>query len=393
MRLGSIFHAAVLAALTATPALGAAPTAPARATTAPTVRASSVEGALHAAPAGLGSAEALLKALTHRVLDLQQRPSAPAVGTDRTSASAVAHPTRLASRLSAPAARRTREPFAPAADLAAYVAIESRTKPGAFITGRFNDWRSPSIYRLFGGRHNGYDVALPAGTPAVAGWPGRVTAITWWAGREYGITVVSPDGFHTTYGHLAPSVRIGAWVEPGDVVGIVVRDHVDVKMKDAHNRPIDFGKGVPLANRPAPAATVAAPPVPVGLPTLAGPAWTMKPDAVRAALAYVRFRVQEATLLATPDTSATTLALVRRQVAEARTRIVLHGVPEGLLLAAFMESPALQSGNFSMGDAGGDPVAGVDLLGDWLHRQSMLTDARRSETEFKALLKDLDPGE
>lgn len=343
---------------------------------------------------GLEQADALLKALTHRSVELQQRAASKAEAekaaseTSRTAAPARRAP--LASRMSGPAVRRVKPPQPAPSDLAGYVALLSRTTPGGKVTGRFADWRSPSIYRVFGGMHNGYDVALPPGAAIVVGWPGRVTAITWWAGSEYGITVTSPDGFNTTYGHLAPAVREGAWVEPGDVVGFVCRDHVDIKMRDASGRFIDFARGVPYQVKLPPAVAENPEPSVPQPPPLKGPEWTTKPEAVRAAMAYLRLRHQEASLLASGgDAPAGALAVVRRQVAETRSRLLLHGVPEEVLLAAFVDSPALQSGNFSMGDAGSDPVAGVDLLGEWLLRQQMMRDARRAAGDLKTLLKDL----
>jgi hypothetical protein len=217
--------------------------------------------------------------------------------------------------------------------------------------------RTPSMYRLIGGLHNGYDIAYPPGTRIVAGWPGRVTSVANWYGAEYGVTVASADGFQTTYGHLEPSVRSGDWVEPGDVVGRVVRDHVDIKMRDAVGRYVDFGRSVPLGG-----ATVAGsqpstasggstamsfrirPPAktPSKTSPLRGPGWTRDSQAVRAALAYLRLRREESLLLTKGAAAESEQALVQRRLADARARLLSQGVPEEVLLAAFLESPAAQ---------------------------------------------------
>ena len=114
--------------------------------------------------------------------------------------------------------------------------------PQAVVTGRFSDPRSVSIYRSHPGLHYGYDVALPAGAVVPAAWPGEVVAITPWYGQEHGISVVSGQR-EATYGHLIPLVKSGQHVEVGQPLGIVARDHVDVKMRGPAGEFIDFGAG------------------------------------------------------------------------------------------------------------------------------------------------------
>jgi len=118
-----------------------------------------------------------------------------------------------------------------------------RTKyPEAVVTGRFSDPRSLSIYRSHAGLHYGYDVAIPAGSVVPAAWDGEVVAITPWYGQEEGISVVSGSR-EATYGHLIPLVKVGQRVKMGDPVGIVARDHVDVKMRGPAGEFIDYGAG------------------------------------------------------------------------------------------------------------------------------------------------------
>lgn len=379
----------------------------------------------HAGGLRLESAEILLKALIRRSLELKERATShpsqgrdfahanPALRRDLTDDDAKAALARIAgyrrlvdggappprprlsARLAGPEHHRFRTTPAPAADLAAYVTLLSRTSPGGVVTGRFADWRSPSIYRRVSGRHNGYDVALKAGSPAVAGWAGRVSAVTPWYGREYGVTVISPDGFRTTYGHIAPSVRVGAHVEPGDVVGIVVVDHVDIKMKDSSGKFVDFARGVPLENlvavksaeKASPGGAGLAPQGAGGAPALRGPDWASRPEAVEAAITYLRLRNQEASIL-TGSGPRAVLPSVQRQVAECRSRLLLYGVPEEVLLAPFAESPQVAAVAFTVGDAG-DVKAGGEVLGDWLRRQQVMREARDSADRTRSLIKDL----
>jgi len=119
----------------------------------------------------------------------------------------------------------------------------ARTRyPDAVVTGRFSDPRSVSIYRSHAGLHYGYDVAMPAGTVVPAAWEGEVVAITPWYGQEEGISVVTGSR-EATYGHLIPLARVGQRLKVGDPVGIVARDHVDVKMRGPAGEFIDYGAG------------------------------------------------------------------------------------------------------------------------------------------------------
>lgn len=126
-------------------------------------------------------------------------------------------------------------------DVGDFVLLQQRHFPGAVLTSGFYDWRTTSKYRSQAGLHLGYDIAMPYGCPFSAGWSGTVVAITPWYGEETGITVVSPDGTSVTYGHVRAQVNIGQQVMPGDVLGTIASDHVDVKMRDGQGNYVDFG--------------------------------------------------------------------------------------------------------------------------------------------------------
>ena len=148
---------------------------------------------------------------------------------------------KLGSRYKIPTPHAGGGVYQGARDLADYVALQQRNFPGAVVTAGFYDWRTISKYRGHAGLHLGYDVAMPYGCPFSAGWAGTVTAITPWSDTEYGITVVHPDGSSVTYGHVAATVNVGQQVQPGDVLGTIAYNHVDVKMRDANGNYVDFG--------------------------------------------------------------------------------------------------------------------------------------------------------
>lgn len=134
-----------------------------------------------------------------------------------------------------------------APDLNVFMALQRLVYPNALVSGSFYEWRTVSRYRSTAGLHLGYDIALPPGTPAVAGWPGQVTRVAQWYGAEFGITVLSPSGYEATYGHLAPRVKVGDVVNAGDSLGLVVNDHVDIKMRGPDGMYFDFGHSTPPA--------------------------------------------------------------------------------------------------------------------------------------------------
>lgn len=307
---------------------------------------------------------------------------------------------------------------APATDLASFLAILARRAPRPEVTGRFQDWRNPSVYRLVAGLHNGYDVAYAPQTPIAAGWPGRVTSIVNWYGSEYGITVLSAGGFQTTYGHLSPVVRTGDWVHPGDIVGTVVVDHVDVKMRDLSGGFMDFGRGIRGVGSGASASSTGTSPghdadpgsvvirvasarngAGVTRPLPPGPAWTQDREAVAAAVAYLRCRHDEFTLLfqmratvaaetATPSPRQVQALLTTRQRLEsARQRLVKTHVPETVLLAALLESEDFRHARFASGEAGS---AGLDSQDDAPRLLALVQEAETAVDDLRNLLRHLD---
>lgn len=127
-------------------------------------------------------------------------------------------------------------------DLDSYLSLARKADPYALVTGWFWDWRTISIYRSNPGFHYGYDIAMPAGTAVPSGWAGTVTAVAIWADGEWGVTVLTSDNYSITYGHISPRVSPGMTLNVGDVVGIVVHDHVDIKVKNGDGCFVDFGK-------------------------------------------------------------------------------------------------------------------------------------------------------
>jgi peptidase M23-like protein len=126
------------------------------------------------------------------------------------------------------------------ADLGKLLQYQKIGDPGAYVSSGFHDWRTVSKYRRNPGLHAGYDIAMLAGSPVRAAWPGKVVAITPWYGQEHGVTIQHSDGHEATYGHITPRVTVGQSVQVGDILGAVVVDHVDVKVRDSGGAFVDF---------------------------------------------------------------------------------------------------------------------------------------------------------
>lgn len=122
------------------------------------------------------------------------------------------------------------------------LALQRRNWGAAWVTSTFYDWRTVSRYRRNAGLHLGYDIALPFGTPVSAGWAGTVVAVVPWTSSEWGVTIRAADGSEVTYGHISPTVQNGQQIVPGDTVGRIASDHVDVKMRDNLGRYVPFGE-------------------------------------------------------------------------------------------------------------------------------------------------------
>ncbi|MGI5844256.1 MAG: peptidoglycan DD-metalloendopeptidase family protein [Candidatus Xenobium sp.] len=143
------------------------------------------------------------------------------------------------------------------ADITGLVALQRTLCPEAVLTSGFYDWRTVSRYRRNPGLHLGYDIAMPAGTPVRAGWPGTVVSVAPWTEGEWGLTVRSASGTEVTYGHIRPSLSAGDPVQVGTIVGTISIDHVDVKMRDSAGNYVDFG-GQASASATTPFAAFAA---------------------------------------------------------------------------------------------------------------------------------------
>ncbi|MBS2034580.1 M23 family metallopeptidase [bacterium] len=121
----------------------------------------------------------------------------------------------------------------------------------AVVTSGFYEPRSISRYRSRPGVHSGYDIAMPAGCRARVAWPGRVEAIIPWADGEWGVQVRHQDGTTATYGHIVPLLEVGKEVQVGEAVGLIARDHLDVKMRDGQGNLFDYA-GATACYLPAP---------------------------------------------------------------------------------------------------------------------------------------------
>ena len=127
-----------------------------------------------------------------------------------------------------------------AADVSDLLRWQQVGDSGAYVSSGFHDWRTASRYRRVVGLHAGYDIAMLPGAAVRTPWAGEVVAITPWYGRELGVTIRLQNGWEATFGHIETSLFVGQVLRRGDVVGSVVVDHVDVKMRSADGRFIDF---------------------------------------------------------------------------------------------------------------------------------------------------------
>jgi hypothetical protein len=127
-----------------------------------------------------------------------------------------------------------------AADVSDLLRWQQVGDSGAYVSSGFHDWRTVSKYRRVAGLHAGYDIAMLPGAAVRTPWAGEVVAITPWYGRELGVTIRLQNGWEATFGHIETSLLVGQVLKRGDVVGSVVVDHVDVKMRTSDGRLVDF---------------------------------------------------------------------------------------------------------------------------------------------------------
>ncbi|MEV6114171.1 M23 family metallopeptidase [Streptomyces sp. NPDC052109] len=108
-------------------------------------------------------------------------------------------------------------PPVPAPPAQVLVPAVARTWPVGIRPWVTRGWEPPAT--VYGPAHRGADLAAPAGSPVRAVAPGRVS----FAGRVAGHGVVSVEltgtDLRTTYEPVRPSVRRGAEVKTGEVVG------------------------------------------------------------------------------------------------------------------------------------------------------------------------------
>ena len=76
----------------------------------------------------------------------------------------------------------------------------------------------------YGAGHRGVDLQASVGTPVLASGPGQVTYVGVLAGRGV-VTVTHAGGLRTTYEPVQPSIRLGATVIRGTVLGHVATGH------------------------------------------------------------------------------------------------------------------------------------------------------------------------
>ncbi|MEU4153767.1 M23 family metallopeptidase [Streptomyces sp. NPDC026659] len=107
----------------------------------------------------------------------------------------------------------------PPSDAGAPVPKAARTWPVGTRPAVLRGWEPPAS--VYGPGHRGVDLDAKAGAPVRAVAPGRVS----YAGRVAGRGVVAVElagtDLRTTYEPVAPSVKKGAEVGAGDVVGTV----------------------------------------------------------------------------------------------------------------------------------------------------------------------------
>lgn len=146
------------------------------------------------------------------------------------------------------------------AELQPLLQWQRKGDPGAYISSGFHDWRGVSKYRRNPGIHAGYDIAMLAGSPVRTPWSGTVVAVTPWYGPEVGVSLKLDNGWEATFGHITAGVHVGDRVQAGQMLGRVVVDHVDVKIRDTRGLHIDFARHeFKLASAKLPAPSLALP--------------------------------------------------------------------------------------------------------------------------------------
>ncbi len=107
--------------------------------------------------------------------------------------------------------------------------LQDTTNQKALMTSGCDDPRN-------GGEraHGGYDFALEKDTKIYAAYPGTVVKVFGndrWGGSGGAVWVQNTDkSFVTSYGHIYQiKVKVGDVVEKGTLLGVIAKDHLDVK--------------------------------------------------------------------------------------------------------------------------------------------------------------------
>ena len=100
--------------------------------------------------------------------------------------------------------------------------------------------RNVSQYRTHAGIHCGYDIAAPLGTNVIAGWESTWETEIDFGGGQLGVVTKYQDAetkawYSITYGHLTPGSTPkkarGDVIHPGDILGTIAINHVDIKWR------------------------------------------------------------------------------------------------------------------------------------------------------------------
>jgi murein DD-endopeptidase MepM/ murein hydrolase activator NlpD len=118
------------------------------------------------------------------------------------------------------------------------------------ITSRFSHARFHPILQS-PRAHKGVDYGAPVGTPVRATASGRVIALGWHGGYGNRIELRHGGSYTTLYAHLsrfAPSLRLGSYVDQGQIIGYVGRTglatgphlHYEFRVNGVHQDPLRY---------------------------------------------------------------------------------------------------------------------------------------------------------
>lgn len=135
-----------------------------------------------------------------------------------------------------------------------------RPVQGGFISSGFGLREAHPVLGYVPGRHHdGYDIAVAAGTPIRASMAGTVESAAWLGGYGNAVVLAHPDGYTTLYGHASLLlVKPGQHVAKGDVIARVGSTglstgphlHYELRHDGVAVDPGAFEDGRPLALAP-----------------------------------------------------------------------------------------------------------------------------------------------